>query len=232
MRPWWESHPPNSGFADRRVATSPHGRCHSIIAQYFKWNTDDKNHPQWYTIIPYSILFLMRSRSWDDSSLKKAVTHSTSMRQVIYSLGLIPAGGNYVQIQRRIKELSLNTGHFTGQLWSKGKQINRKPLLSLESILIKGGTFQSHKLKQRLFKEGVKAKRCEMCGWAKVSKDGRIPLELDHVNGDRNDNRLENLRILCPNCHSMQPTHRGKNKQSRDGVIGSHVRLKIECREA
>ena len=54
-----------------------------------------------------------------------------------------------------------------------------------------------------------------MCGWAKISIDGRIPLELDQINGNRHDNRLENLRILCPNCHSLQITHRGMNIKSK-----------------
>ncbi|KKQ13143.1 MAG: hypothetical protein US27_C0015G0001, partial [Candidatus Moranbacteria bacterium GW2011_GWF1_36_78] len=49
------------------------------------------------------------------------------------------------------------------------------------------------------------------CGWHKVSKDGRLPLELDHINGDSKDNRIKNLRVLCPNCHSLKPTHRGRN---------------------
>ncbi len=57
----------------------------------------------------------------------------------------------------------------------------------------------------------LKKPECEECGWAKRSEDGRIPLELDHINGDSHDNRLENLRILCPNCRSLEPTHRGMN---------------------
>lgn len=61
-----------------------------------------------------------------------------------------------------------------------------------------------------------------------MSEDGRIPLELDHINGDRHDNRLENLRVLCPNCHSLKPTHRGLNRSKRpSGEIGIHGRLKI-----
>jgi 5-methylcytosine-specific restriction endonuclease McrA len=67
----------------------------------------------------------------------------------------------------------------------------------------------------RLFAAGLKKRECEVCGWAEVSADGRIPLELDHINGDKNDNRLDNLRILCPNCHSLQPTHRGLNQRRR-----------------
>lgn len=73
--------------------------------------------------------------------------------------------------------------------------------------------YQSFKLKSRLFSEKLKIPCCEECGWAKKSEDGRIPLELDHINGNRRDNRLENLRILCPNCHSLKPTHRGLNKK-------------------
>lgn len=67
------------------------------------------------------------------------------------------------------------------------------------------------------FAAGLKQPRCELCGWETLAPDGRLPLELDHVNGVRTDHRLENLRILCPNCHSLQPTHRGLN-------IGKQVR--------
>ena len=55
---------------------------------------------------------------------------------------------------------------------------------------------------------------------AEKSEDGRIPVELDYINGDHHDNRIKNLRILCPNCHSLQLTHRGKNKRRRGGEIG------------
>ncbi len=97
----------------------------------------------------------------------------------------------------------------------------------MEKLLVKGGTFQSFKLKKRLFREGLKEEKCELCGWAEKSEDGRIPVELDHINGDRYDNRLQNLRILCPNCHSLQPTHRGKNQRRRGGEIGRRATLKM-----
>lgn len=77
-----------------------------------------------------------------------------------------------------------------------------------------GSNVQSNTLRRRLFKEGIKEPKCELCGWAETSIDGRIPVELDHINGVRTDNRLDNLRILCPNCHSLQITHRGKNKRT------------------
>jgi hypothetical protein len=128
-------------------------------------------------------------------------------------LKLVPAGGNYAQIQRRINELQLDVSHFMGKAWNRNKRYHIKVRPTLDSLLVLGGTTQSFKLKQRLYQSGLKFPKCELCGWAQVTNDGRIPVELDHINGDHSDNRLINLRILCPNCHSLQATHRGKNKK-------------------
>lgn len=152
-------------------------------------------------------------RKWTDTQLKNAVAKSKSYRSVIKQLGLVPAGGNYDQVKRKIKELNLDTSHFTGKVWNKGMTGLSVFRIPLKEVLVKNSDFQSYKLKKRLYYEGLKKPRCELCGWAKQSMDGRIPLELDHINGDRYDNRIENLRILCPNCHSLQPTHRGKNRR-------------------
>lgn len=151
-------------------------------------------------------------RSWTDQQLIDAVKESFSYRHVIVLLGLIPAGGNYDQVKKRIKYLNLSTEHFTGMLWSKGLKYQNKARVPLEKLLIKDIEVQSYKLKIKLIEAGIKKRECEMCGWAQVSIDGRIPVELDHINGNKRDNRLENLRVLCPNCHSLQTTHRGKNK--------------------
>lgn len=153
-------------------------------------------------------------RSWTDQDLENAVKRSKSYRSVIKSLGLIPAGGNYVQVQTRIRQLNINTSHFTGLLWSKGTKYHNASRADLFSLLVVGSRVQSYKLKLRLYESGLKHPACELCGWAQVSVDGRVPLELDHINGDNTDNRIENLRILCPNCHSLQPTHRGRNKKT------------------
>ena len=153
----------------------------------------------------------MKPRKWTKKDLVQAARESTSIRQVLGKLGLKQAGGNYTQIKKYLMEYEIDVKHFRGQGWNKGLRIPRNPVIPLEQILVKNSSFQSHKLKQRLFKNKLKPMCCEECGWAEHSADGRLPLELDHVNGDACDNRLNNLRILCPNCHSLKTTHRGRN---------------------
>ena len=169
-----------------------------------------------------------KKRSWTIEQLKTAVKSSTSYRQVLSKLNLVEAGGDYEQVKKYIKEFILPIEHFTGKASNKGKIFGERPRIALSDILIKGSDFQSYKLKKRLFSAGLKKPKCEKCKKKKKANDGRIPLELDHVNGDRHDNRIENLRILCPNCHSLEPTHRGLNRKKRPGGgIGIHATLKM-----
>ena len=168
-----------------------------------------------------------RKRSWTEIQLVEAVKGSSSFRQVLIKIGLIEAGGNYDQIKKYAKELGLDISHFKGKAWNKGLRGRLMPQIPTSQILVKGSTFQSYKLKKRLFAEGLKNKQCEECGWAEIAEGGYLPLELDHINGDRHDNRLINLRVLCPNCHSLKPTHRGRNRGGRGGEIGRRASLKM-----
>ena len=159
-------------------------------------------------------------RSWTDEELVQAVADSRSYRMVLIKLHLVPAGGNYEQIKRRVEVLGAPVDHFTGMGWNIGLVFNPKPHRPVQELLVLNSTAQSHVLKKRLFKEGLKKPECELCGWHEMSEDGRIPVELDHINGNHHDNRIENLRVLCPNCHSLQATHRGRNKKVRLVKIG------------
>lgn len=155
----------------------------------------------------------MRPKRWTIEQLRKAVKDSRSIRQVLHILELREAGGNYAQIKKYLHLYNINTSHFKGRAWNKGMKMPFTPKIPLKEILVKNSPYQSYKLKARLFREKIKKIQCEICGWAEKSPDGRIPLELDHINGNSKDHRLENLRILCPNCHSLQPTHRGRNRK-------------------
>ncbi|HSX19315.1 MAG TPA: HNH endonuclease signature motif containing protein [Candidatus Saccharimonadales bacterium] len=156
----------------------------------------------------------MRNKKWTEGQLREAAKDSTSVRQVLHKLELKEAGGNYTQITKYLSFYAVDISHFKGKGWNKGLRGIGQPILKLEEILVENSYFQSFKLKKRLFTIGLKQRHCEECGWAKMSDDGRLPLELDHINGDPRDNRLENLRVLCPNCHSLKPTHRGRNRKS------------------
>jgi Zn finger protein HypA/HybF involved in hydrogenase expression len=153
----------------------------------------------------------MNSRyTYSEQELREAVKNSTSIRQVLEKLDIVPAGGNYQTTNRRIQKLNIDTSHFTGQAWNKGKIIG--PKRSIEEYLKEDSVVQSFKLKGRLISEGLKEHKCECCGITEWNGKP-APIELDHINGDHHDNRLENLRILCPNCHAQTDTYRGKNKK-------------------
>jgi hypothetical protein len=154
-----------------------------------------------------------KKRKWTIEQLKLAVKTSRSYRQVLVKLNLRAAGGNYDQLRKYVTEYKLSTKHFTGKHWKKGMHGIGKAVIPLHKVLRKNTYIQSFQLKKRLFIAGMKTPWCEDCGWAQRTKGGHLPLELDHINGDKHDNRLRNLRVLCPNCHSLKPTHRGRKGQ-------------------
>lgn len=142
------------------------------------------------------------------------VRNSYSIRQILIQLNLIPAGGNYATVKRKIRKLGLDCSHFTGQGHLKGKKHTWAKKTPLEQILVKDSDYAggSHKLKNKLLKAGIfdhKCYECELTEW----RHQPISLELEHINGKATDNRIDNLTLLCPNCHSLTPTYRGKNKK-------------------
>jgi hypothetical protein len=144
--------------------------------------------------------------------LKEAVKKSVSIRQALTHLNLNPEGGNYRCFHKAVKFYNIDTSHFTGQSL-KGRKL-RPRRKSIEEYLQIGTTVISYKLKKYLVEAGIfkwECSRCKQTEW----EEQKIPLELEHKNGIHNDNRLENLCLLCPNCHALTPTYRAKNKWSR-----------------
>jgi len=149
-------------------------------------------------------------RSFTDEQLKEAVANSQSIRQVLLKLGLSPkGGGSYREIHKLLKTLRIDTSHFNGQGWAKGKTSPAKRKIS--DYLSNTQTISSHKLRVRLIEEGLLSPECQFCKLTQWM-DCPIPLELDHIDGNHYNNELSNLRLLCPNCHAQTPTHAGKNK--------------------
>lgn len=149
-------------------------------------------------------------KTYTIQQLTEAVNESFSIAQVLRRLNLKAAGGNYQSIKTQINKSNLDTSHFTGQGWSKGKTRMGVPRKSLSDFLRANSPCNSWHLKKRLFKENLLEERCYRCGLTEWMGQS-ISLELEHINGDHNDNRIENLTILCPNCHAQTPTYRGKN---------------------
>jgi len=155
----------------------------------------------------------VKPRKYTDEALCQSIVSSNSIRGVLQKLGLAEAGGNYSAIKQRISLLHLDVSHFHGKGWRKGSSKPIKAAEELTAYLVNGRVCRSSHLRIRLLHENLKEAKCEMCGNSQWLEHP-IPLELDHVNGDKADNRLENIRFLCPNCHALTPTYRGKNIRS------------------
>lgn len=141
-----------------------------------------------------------------------AAKNSKSIAGMCRLLGLKPSGGNYRILHNAIRNYQIDITHFTGQGWNVNLEFKPFAAKPLEDILVENSSYQSYKLKQRLIGEGVKLSICESCGHSEWQGQP-IPLELHHKNGRNLDNRLENLMLLCPNCHALTENYRGKNKK-------------------
>ena len=153
-------------------------------------------------------------RRYTKENLEPIVRESKSIREVARKLGLsMGGGGSITNLSNRIKEFNIDTSHFTGQLWSKGKtwlddnRIDHK--YSLEEMFCKDS-----EVSPKYFKEILKRfipYECSNCGNKGEWQGKELVLEVEHRNGNNKDNRLENLEFLCPNCHSQTETFRGRN---------------------
>jgi Homeodomain-like domain/HNH endonuclease len=144
---------------------------------------------------------------YSEEQARAAIAASMSWSESLRRLGMCPTGGAWRVLKKYAVIWGIPTDHFR----PNGRPRRQKQ--SLESLLVRGSKIRSSKLKPRLYAAGLKQPECELCGQGELWHGQRMSLILDHVNGDRDDNRLENLRIVCPNCNATLETRCGRNSR-------------------
>lgn len=146
---------------------------------------------------------------FSEEDLRAAISQGLCWADALRYLGYEVKGHNYRTVQKWTRRWGIPTDHFDAAARTRRSGATRQP--SLEDVLVEHSAYKRSSLKRRLIKDGIKLPVCEMCGQGEFWKGRPMSLVLDHVNGVPNDNRLENLRIVCPNCNATLDTHCGRN---------------------
>ena len=139
---------------------------------------------------------MRKYREYTDQDVVEKAKNVKSISGLLKELGLKAAGGNYSSIKRILQRLNVDTGHWTGQAWNRGQKLKDW------SKYTKTNSLKKHLIKER----GHKCELCKLTEWQNQS----IVLEVHHKDGDRTNNELENLNLLCCNCHATTPNWRNK----------------------
>lgn len=166
-------------------------------------------------------------RSYDVEQVIEAAKISINIRELLINLNMSASGNAYHIIKKFIADNNIDVSHFLGQASNRGKVFG--PKRPIEDYLENKAPIGSHALKKKLIASGLFEHKCYRCGLSEWQGE-KIPLELDHINGDHFDNSLSNLTILCPNCHALTPTFRGKNvkKNGEEKVKDKVIRKRKE----
>lgn len=161
-----------------------------------------------------------RNKIWNipKEDLEKVVQNSSSLNAILTHFGFCNQSGVYKVLRARLKEDQIDISHISlGLNSNKGRNFISKTALPLSEILIENSSYTARgRLKTRLIREGVFEKKCYECGCLSIWNNKALTLQLDHINGINDDHRIENLRLLCPNCHSQTDTFSGRNKKKNN----------------
>jgi 5-methylcytosine-specific restriction endonuclease McrA len=158
-----------------------------------------------------------RRPAYSEAQARTAVAGSKSYAEALRSMGMCASGGGTATLKKWVRRWGISTSHFDPYANARGPRIGRRR--PLEEVIVENSSFNRGHLKQRLYEEGLKKPRCELCGQGEFWLGVRISLILDHMNGRGRDHRLENLRIVCPNCAATLDTHCGRNIRMIDDRV-------------
>lgn len=154
-----------------------------------------------------------RKSRYTKTDVERELPKARSYRDLLIRLGMCgDGGGNVYSLRKKVDKWGLDDSHFKNQGWLKGNTHNFTKSVPLSEILVENSDYTNRgRLKTRLLREGLVGEECSECGLGAEWEGKPLTLVLDHINGVRNDHRLANLRLLCPNCNSQQPTFAGRN---------------------
>jgi hypothetical protein len=144
---------------------------------------------------------------FNEAQLREAIAEARSWAETLRGLRYRSAGGNWRTVKKYAALWGISTDHFDPDAVRRESLLRAKVARPLQEVLVEGSSYNRSNLKRRLFAEGLKHRRCELCGQDEIWRGRRMALILDHINGVPDDNRLENLRIVCPNCAATFDTH-------------------------
>lgn len=168
-----------------------------------------------------------------DSEIIIACKNNISRQSALKSLNLSYTGASINWIRKKITQLHIDTSHWLGQGYLRGKAHNWSNKIPIQEFLVndKPGT-NNVALKKRLIKEGLLIYKCYKCGIENWCNE-KITLQIHHINGISNDNTLKNLQLLCPNCHSQTHNFCGKNckknKSHKHKILNSKSKKQYFC---
>ena len=147
--------------------------------------------------------------------LQELCQDSYSYAEVLRKAGRKQGGGTQATLRKKIEEFGIDISHFTGQRWQDSpNQIDNhenREKYSLEEVFIKNSPVTQKVLRGYVERHNVIPYKCQNCGCDGHWQNGIIALEIDHIDGDNTNNEISNLRYLCPNCHALTDTYRGRN---------------------
>jgi 5-methylcytosine-specific restriction endonuclease McrA len=158
----------------------------------------------------------MALRKYDKEWLTELCEQSYSYAEVLKKAGRSPTGGGSVKtLKDKIIEYQIDISHFTGQRWHESP--NQEPQkqsekYTLDQVFKKDSPVTQKVLRGYVERHSILEYKCVFCGCDGHWLNSIISLELDHIDGNNSNNEIKNLRYLCPNCHALTETYRGKNK--------------------